>query len=336
MRFSIIIPIYKVEDYLPQCIESILVQTYKDYEIILVDDGSPDGCHQICDDYSIKYNSIQVIHKQNGGLSFERNAGLYEDKGDYIILLESDDYCDDSNALLWVSNQIDTYRNDVIMWGVKIMDVSKNHICLSKSNIKPYNLSFVNKHSAACVIKHLESHEQYPGSAWVLTTKRSLIIENNIYFVEGNLGEDYDWVTKILFKAQSIGCINRNFYVYRTNRSGSITNLKIEPAQMRGMIDAITNWLKIYNIQYIGITRNLAKVYLIALKGFYELTEEEQCRCIEECKKICKILKLSRKVVYVSMYYLLCIVGVKAMSQIIHLTYDLKKSLNGLFSYNPK
>ena len=63
MRFSIIIPIYKVEDYLPQCIESILVQTYKDYEIILVDDGSPDGCHQICDDYSIKYNSIQVIHK---------------------------------------------------------------------------------------------------------------------------------------------------------------------------------------------------------------------------------------------------------------------------------
>lgn len=323
MRFSIIIPVYKVEAYLSQCIESILVQTYKDYELILVDDGSPDNCPKICDEYSIKYSFIQVMHKENGGLSSARNAGLYVAKGDYIIFIDSDDYWDDPNALLWISNQIDTYKNDVITWGVKIMDVNKNCIYLSKLNKKPYNQSFINHHSASDVIKHLESHKQYPGSAWVFTTKKSLIVENNIIFIEGNLGEDYDWVTKVLFKAQSIGCINRNFYVYRINRGGSITNQKIKPAQIQGMIEALANWLKVCDKKYIGITRNLAKVYLIALKGFYELTKEEQDKFIQEYKNNREILKISRKTVYILLYYLLCIIGIKAMSRLIYSVYNL-------------
>jgi len=93
---SIIVPIYKVEPYLQRCIDSIVSQTYTNLEIILVDDGSPDGCPQICDEYAAKDNRIVVIHKENGGLSDARNAGLDICKGEYVSFVDSDDWIADS------------------------------------------------------------------------------------------------------------------------------------------------------------------------------------------------------------------------------------------------
>lgn len=91
MVFSVIIPIFRVEKYLKKCIESVLSQTFKDYEIILVDDGSDDSCPQICDEYAGKYSNIKVVHKENGGLVSARQAGIKVAQGDYIINLDSDD-----------------------------------------------------------------------------------------------------------------------------------------------------------------------------------------------------------------------------------------------------
>ena len=90
--FSIIVPVYKVEKYLNQCVSSILEQDFKDFELILVDDGSPDGCPAICDELAITDERIKVIHKINGGLSDARNAGLAIASGDYVIFLDSDDF----------------------------------------------------------------------------------------------------------------------------------------------------------------------------------------------------------------------------------------------------
>ena len=90
-KVSVIVPVYKVEAYLEECVDSILAQTYGDYEIILVDDGSPDRCGAICDAYAQKDERIRVIHKENGGLSSARNAGLDEASGDYICFVDSDD-----------------------------------------------------------------------------------------------------------------------------------------------------------------------------------------------------------------------------------------------------
>lgn len=91
---SVIVPVYKVEDYLDRCIKSILDQTYSNLEIILVDDGSPDNCPQMCDDYAKKDSRVKVIHKKNGGLSSARNAGLDLCSGEYISFVDSDDYVD--------------------------------------------------------------------------------------------------------------------------------------------------------------------------------------------------------------------------------------------------
>lgn len=92
MYYSIIVPIYKVEVYLPECIESILTQTHKDFELILVDDGSPDNCPQICDDYAKKDNRIKVIHKKNGGLVSARKAGIKAALGEYVCFVDGDDF----------------------------------------------------------------------------------------------------------------------------------------------------------------------------------------------------------------------------------------------------
>lgn len=89
---SVIVPIYNVESYLNRCVESIVNQTYQNLEIILVDDGSPDNCPQICDDWARKDSRIKVIHKENGGLSDARNAGMNIATGEYISFIDSDDY----------------------------------------------------------------------------------------------------------------------------------------------------------------------------------------------------------------------------------------------------
>ena len=89
---SIIVPVYKVEPFLRRCIDSILAQTYTNLEIILVDDGSPDNCGLICDEYAAKDSRIKVIHKENGGVSIARNCGLDSSNGDYIVFIDSDDF----------------------------------------------------------------------------------------------------------------------------------------------------------------------------------------------------------------------------------------------------
>lgn len=92
---SVIVPIYNVEKYLARCVDSIVNQTYKNLEIILVDDGSPDLCPQMCDDYAEKDSRIKVVHKKNGGLSDARNAGMAVSTGEYISFIDSDDYVSD-------------------------------------------------------------------------------------------------------------------------------------------------------------------------------------------------------------------------------------------------
>ena len=92
---SVIVPVYKVEPYIRKCVDSILGQTFSDIQVILVDDGSPDQCGKICDEYAKQDNRVEVIHKENGGLSDARNAGIPYAKGEYIIFLDSDDYIDE-------------------------------------------------------------------------------------------------------------------------------------------------------------------------------------------------------------------------------------------------
>ena len=117
MRFSIIVPVYKAERYLSQCVESVLKQDFNDFELILVDDGSPDKSPGICDSYAEKDSRVLVIHKPNGGASDARNVGIKAAKGDYLMFIDSDDYWDDTSVLRKISSIFDETESDLVQFG---------------------------------------------------------------------------------------------------------------------------------------------------------------------------------------------------------------------------
>ena len=135
---SIIIPVYKVEKYLEKCIKSVLDQTYKNLQIILVDDGSPDNCGNICDDYARVDNRIEVIHKANGGLSDARNVGLKAARGEYIGFVDSDDYV--SNEMFEnLYNTLISNDVDVAICNFYIVIDDKNIIKNADNGVEIYN-----------------------------------------------------------------------------------------------------------------------------------------------------------------------------------------------------
>ena len=172
-------PVYNVEKYLRESIESILAQTYTNYELILVDDGSPDGCPQICDEYAKQYEQIRVCHKQNGGSSSARNAGIKNACGKYILFVDSDDTIE-PNLLEDVVSQAEKTNADVTIFGV-------NTKVIKSGVVQAYRKG---KHAPAL----LEGRSQTEGNfvfltednawsfSWDKLYKREIIVENNIEY----------------------------------------------------------------------------------------------------------------------------------------------------------
>ena len=118
MIYSVIVPIYKVEKYLKKCIDSILEQSFKDFELILVDDGSPDNCPQICDEYAKNDSRIKVVHKKNGGLVSARNVGIQTAIGDYICYVDGDDWIHEDTLKNLYNEAIKDYSPDMVVFGI--------------------------------------------------------------------------------------------------------------------------------------------------------------------------------------------------------------------------
>ena len=208
--------------------ESIIRQTFLDFELILVDDGSPDGCPEICDEYAKKDARIKVIHKENGGLSDARNAGLELAKGEYIIFIDSDDYWDDNKALEKIYNIIAERRPDIITWRFK-------KLFEGSEKIVPYGYS-ISKEKEAVFSEWIRSRN-LTVSAWGKAIKSELFINNQLNFVKGVYSEDIEWCARLLLVSNTIVPSNLDFYMYR-QRSGSITH-KIGEKNIRDLREHI-------------------------------------------------------------------------------------------------
>ena len=121
MQFSIILPVYNVKNYLQECVDSVLCQSFSDYEIILVDDGSQDGSSELCDKLAIEHDCIRVIHKENGGAADCRNVGLRHAKGEYIVFIDSDDFITDESFLEQINLQL-TQPVDMVLYKYRKYD----------------------------------------------------------------------------------------------------------------------------------------------------------------------------------------------------------------------
>lgn len=214
---SVIIPIYNVEKYLKKCVDSILNQTFEKYEIILVDDGSPDNCPKIADDYAEKYPEIiTALHKKNGGVGDARNFGIEHARGEYILILDSDDYVE-PNMLECLYNNAVRYESDIVLCGFKSVNESGNVISITEENQPEDKLMSLKSHKSLLLTNPAPWNKMY---------RRNLFVENkDIRYPCGIWYEDIRVTLKLLKAAKIITYVNKPLYNYLW-REGSQTNNK--------------------------------------------------------------------------------------------------------------
>ncbi|WP_053984382.1 glycosyltransferase family 2 protein [Niameybacter massiliensis] len=203
---SIIVPIYKVEDYIEKCITSILDQTYKNLEIILADDGSPDGCGEICDQYAEMDSRIKVIHKENGGLSSARNTGLDIASGEYIGFVDSDDYIE-KDMYEQLYNAIKKHKVEIAVCNFKrVYEKMREEI----NRVIPYSNQEVFTSRQVLLELHKEPF------LWNLAVNKlySRRLFKEIRYTEGMIFEDMDIAHKIFRAATSVVYIASPLYCY--------------------------------------------------------------------------------------------------------------------------
>lgn len=232
-KVSVIIPIYKVEAYLKQCVDSVLCQIYRDIEVILVDDGSPDKSPVICDEYAQKDNRVVVIHKENGGLSDARNEGLQKATGDYVIFLDSDDYYQHDDFLERIVEATEEGKKDAVFFQRTVFYDGSNR---PNDKYPPYNLEW-NKLDASSLLLELAKNDLLDASACMKATKRSILQTNELYFKKGIYCEDIEWFSRYIMFINSIALIDYPDYYYR-KREGSITS-KLKEKNVRDLFYTI-------------------------------------------------------------------------------------------------
>lgn len=258
MKISFIIPVYNTENYLSECIESILSQNLSNnYEIILVDDGSTDKSNHICDKFSKDYSFIKTFHQKNGGASSARNLGLQMASGEYVYFVDSDDFLiEDSNLELMISN-LDA---DILQFKMNYY-YEKDDKYVHCRDLKNY-FYINNKYE---YLKEMISMNTLSISPCDKIIKRSILVENKIYFEEGIVGEDIDWSLKLYLYANNIRVVNKAVYSYRQNRQGSVTNV-ITTKNVNSIIHILEKW-----VNYNYIDNEIKELYYSYLAYQYVL-----------------------------------------------------------------
>lgn len=210
---SIIVPVYKAEKYLSKCIESILNQTYKDFELILIDDGSPDNSGQICDEFANKDNRIVVIHQENKGVSAARNAGIKISKGVWLTFIDADDYIETNHLLIFYENAIINEDCEMIEISHRLLTLqskASNDISIKKSNLK-------------------DAIDFLTSQVWNYFFRNSIIKENNISFALNlKYAEDIVFICEYLSMINYVLLIDSQTYIYNNNNVSATTNISVE------------------------------------------------------------------------------------------------------------
>jgi glycosyltransferase involved in cell wall biosynthesis len=266
-KVSVIVPIYNVEKYLDRCMESLLNQTLEDIEIIMVDDGSPDNCPQMCDEYAKKDSRVKVVHKKNAGLGFARNSGLDIATGEYVAFVDSDDYIVlDMYKTLYERAEAD--KCDAVFCGFRT-EVRENKWVYSDEvdadtlwkgkDVKQFMLNMIASGAG------VKAERLYQMSVWHSIYKRLLIDENHLRFVSERevASEDIPFQVDFLSKANTVAYVSKTFYSYCLNGTSLTATLKPEKyaryKQLRTCLlskSSHAEYVSRVNRLFIGYTRS--------------------------------------------------------------------------------
>ncbi|GAB6168244.1 glycosyltransferase family 2 protein [Clostridium carnis] len=287
---TVIVPVYNVQKYLSKCIDSIINQTYRDLEIILVNDGSTDISGEICDKYKLKDDRIRVIHKKNGGLSEARNAGLDVAKGDYIAFLDSDDWVDKElyDTLYKLSTK---YNSDISICNFKYCHNEEEKLNNSYKEIVYSNIDAMKQIYDKNYIQIIV--------AWNKLYKREIF--NDLRYPKGKIHEDEFLTPIILYKANKISYIEKELIYYRQtpnsimNREFNITRLDYLEA-----LDNRINFFKSNNLNYL-YKQTVATKVSILIKFYYKVKESNIDNKFQVMEKLNNDLA-KMKYDYINMY----------------------------------
>ena len=283
MRFSIIVPVYNVELYLDECVNSILSQSFSNFEVVLVDDGSRDNSGVMCDKFAKRDNRIKVIHQENSGASVARNTGLNYATGEYILFIDSDDFWIDSTFLERLDKYISDQKSDVVCFNYKKMygdSFSPPYFQVSQDG----DFDFVVK------------NDIWTACPWNKALKRELFLNNELRFIEGITSEDIDWCARLAKLTNNISFLNVCALIYR-QREGSTTH-STNYESVICLLNNVKNAGKITQT-CVGLTRNMLNKYMsyqVAIL-FYNISQlsnkEDKKVFLKELKNLSSYLKYS-------------------------------------------
>lgn len=260
-KISVIIPVYNVEKYLKQCLDSIVNQTYKNLEIIIVNDGTKDNSMKIVEEY-LSDSRVKVINKENGGISSARNRGIEEATGEYISFVDSDDFIDlnlYNTIIKEMSPREQIYIFNYNRYKEKINYLESNVLNFKKMKKVPQNLLF----------------RTINGECWNKIYKTSFIKENNLRFPEGMIYEDVFWEIDTLHFVKKVKLIDFAGYTYRCDREGSIVNtfrLEKEKITCQNLIKKVDYFLK----ENIDILKEIQKYRLNLFKIYIQVIMSDE------------------------------------------------------------
>ena len=229
MLFSVCIPVYNTSKYIHECIESVLKQTEKDYEIVLVDDGSTDECPQICDDYTSKYPFIRVIHKQNEGLMITRRRGFKEARGDFFICLDSDDYLIDEHAFEKIKKMIIENNCDLVVYNY--ISGKENPLNNQVMNLFDYPDGYVFTTSQKNELYKMLLIGKGFNAIWIKCASRNIVdVDVDYYPWKQDIcrGEDLFQSYPMLNNATKVGYVKSQLIQYRWTPTSISNNPKLK------------------------------------------------------------------------------------------------------------
>ena len=325
MKFSIIIPVYKTETYLRTCVESVLRQTYTDYEVILVDDGSPDACPMICDELCQKDKRIKVIHQNNSGPGIARNAGIESARGDYLLFLDSDDY--------WLKDTVlETANNSLHSDDLATFDMQR----LKDGNLAPPDLDYLCSlqdcyNTGADFLKVvLEQYPYYRWYFWRYVFRRSLFSCRELRFSNQKLCEDVALLYRVILQANQVRIIKDSFYAYRQERLDSATKTATYET-LHGILTIAEQEInRVQTMSSLSLSvrallcSNFCILYYIVVARSMRLLVSEQKRIWNELESLRWITEYGRGREK-KKAFLIRLVGVEIAARIIGLKWKLKK-----------
>lgn len=315
---SFVIPVYNVENYINQCVNSILSQNCSKIEVILVDDGSTDSSGALCDEFAKNSDLVKVIHQKNSGHSAARNKGLLSAIGRYVAFVDSDDFINETRVL------------DILKWA----EENREDICFLNAHkffpttstelidIFPAREKIKGK-SAEEVLKELAVCEKYPGSACGKLFRREFLIENEILFPCDLLhGEDLTFVIECLSRAQSFDRLDIDYYYYRQERTGSVTSCKNKEQVFIDLSKFVVNtadFAEKFPEKHNSICSFAAYEYAVVLRTYYLLKGNLKSQAKQFFKDYKYILKYGKSKKLVFVRTCISILGIKITSCLMNI-----------------